>query len=247
MDAPIDDLRNIAEAFRRQAPHVERWSLRLVDDRRQSLSVRQDVLLPIGERRATGAMITVIDRGGMGYGASSDLSPRGMLRAAERARSWARATARAALLDAGKLPVPAHAGSYRTSVEQGWSEWSLEEKIHLLHDASRVLKRSERIVDWQACLAHRESRMLLVTSAGGHIEQSFSYISPRLRAVANRGAQTQQRSHHGMQLARQGGSSNWRKSASRPRPSASPKRLWSCWMHPTAPRAAWTSSFYPAR
>jgi hypothetical protein len=105
-------------------------------------------------------MITVIDGGGMGYGASSDLSPRGMLRAAERARSWARATAHLALLDTDKLPVPTQTGSYRTSVERGWNEWSLEEKIHLLHDASRVLKRSERIVDWQASLTHCESRTL---------------------------------------------------------------------------------------
>jgi predicted Zn-dependent protease len=205
MDAPLDDLHNITETFRRRAPDVERWSLRLVDERRQSLSVRQDVLLPVGERRTTGAMITVIDGGGMGYGASSDLSPRGMLRAAERARSWARATAHLALLDTDKLPVPTQTGSYRTSVERGWNEWSLEEKIHLLHDASRVLKRSERIVDWQASLIHCESRTLLVSSAGGHIQQTFAYISPSLRVVANRGAQTQERSYNGMQLARQGG------------------------------------------
>ena len=49
-------------------------SLRLVSERSETLVVRQDVLQPVVNSEDRGAMLTVWDKGGMGYAATSDLS-----------------------------------------------------------------------------------------------------------------------------------------------------------------------------
>ena len=46
------------------------WSLRLVDERAESLSVRRDVPQPASLSRDTGAMVTVYADGGAGYAAA---------------------------------------------------------------------------------------------------------------------------------------------------------------------------------
>ena len=49
---------------------------------------------------------------------------------------------------------------------------SLKDKITLLQEASRRLKADEQIVDWQSSMSIRQSEVLLVNGAGGHIEQT---------------------------------------------------------------------------
>ena len=53
-------LRAVARQLGAVVPAVENWSLRLVQDHYQSLSVRQGVLQPIETRWSSGAHITVI-------------------------------------------------------------------------------------------------------------------------------------------------------------------------------------------
>ena len=77
--------KNIAAIFKRLAPPVDFWSLRLVDAREQGLTVRQDVLQPIRNRYSRGVFITVLDRGGIGYAATSDVSESGLGAAIEHA------------------------------------------------------------------------------------------------------------------------------------------------------------------
>ncbi len=78
----MDDVRS---RFRRIAPAADFCSLRLVDERSLTLKVRQDVLQPLTRASDMGAMVTVFAHGGMGYGATSDLSEAGLAAAAQRA------------------------------------------------------------------------------------------------------------------------------------------------------------------
>lgn len=185
---------DVVTRFKRLAPGVECWSLRLVDDREERLSVRQDVVQPIANKRSTGALITLQDRGGGSYAATSDLSDTGLTRAVRKALEWAHGTT-GIHLDAGQLSQAQSSASYRTKIEQAWESWSLDEKLSLLRDANRRLKRADAIVDWSASLSYRESETLLVTRQGARIEQSFRYLIPDLRAVANRDSETQWRSY----------------------------------------------------
>ncbi|MFP6870888.1 MAG: DNA gyrase modulator [Nitrospinota bacterium] len=83
-------LMSIAEGFRKIAPEADFWSVRIVRQRGENLTVRNGILQPAAVSMDIGAMVTVCDWGGMGYAASSDLSERGLRRSADEALAGAR-------------------------------------------------------------------------------------------------------------------------------------------------------------
>lgn len=197
-------LNNIAKAFKESAPSAEYWSLRLVRDTTNVLVVRQDIMEAPTSYRDAGAMVTVVDGGGVGYGATCDLTPRGLAAAFEAARDWARATAATSLISPADYPRLTGRGEFHYHGETPWEAWSLGQKVELLQEACKGLKVHDDISDWYAFLLHSRNDTLLISSDGGWIEQSTSRIQPRLGAVANRGAETQSRSFGG-ELFVQGG------------------------------------------
>lgn len=198
-------LDTIAARFANLAPAVDYWALRLIDETYQCLTVRQNVVQPLANMRTLGALLTVVEHGGIGYAATSDVSPTGLRSMAEQAQRWAWQTANRGLIPGSLLPRAAHRGSYRSAVQQPWESTSLADKINLLGTLNSQLKTHERIVDWQASLARRHTQVLLSNSDGGFIEQEFHHILPALSAVANDGSMTQRRSYGGSDIARQGG------------------------------------------
>lgn len=195
----------VEERFRAIAPAVDFCSLRLVQTRSEFLSVRQNILRPVSTSDDVGAMITVIDRGGMGYAGTSDLTLTGLQRAAEHARAWARHSAGRSVVDFSRVPFPQPNGEYSSPVQMPWSDMPLTEKISLLRAASERLKTDDRIIDWEASLWHTESDTLYVTADGGRARQLFHYIVPMLSATAHAGAETQTRTFAGRGYCRQGG------------------------------------------
>lgn len=201
----IDALEQIARRFADHAPAVDYWSLRLTDEQRQSLRLRQGVLQPLHTQQERGALISVCDGGGIAYAATSDLSPTGLREAARRAQTWAQDSAQQALITSDQFPQAQGRHVYQTPVKQAWDSISLNDKIDLLQSAAQALKIDARIVDWVARLGAHTQNTLLCSSRGAHIAQCFHFISPGLMAVANTGARTQVRTGGGWQEARQGG------------------------------------------
>jgi predicted Zn-dependent protease len=195
----------LARRFAENAPAADFWSIRLVDERVETVTVRRDDLEPVESRRSLGAMITVAEGGGLAYAATGDLTPAGLRVAAERARAQARALAPSALFDAALLPRAAHRGAYASRVERPLDAMALDERIASVRDACRRLAVGPRIVDRVASLGHVAADVLIATSAGAWIEQRFSFVKPALVAVANEGALTQRRTHGGENSVRQGG------------------------------------------
>ena len=163
------DLNQVARSFNSIAPNVDFWSLRLSDEKQESISVRQGVMQPIYNQLARGALLTVIIGDGCGYASSSDLSPGGLKKAAGLASQWAKQSAGLGLLKASDYPHPANKAYYETPVEQPWDSLPLNEKITLLQDANQALKINDRIVDWQAYLSRHCQDTLLTSSAGAHL------------------------------------------------------------------------------
>jgi predicted Zn-dependent protease len=197
-------LDDVVKRFGHIAPRVDFWSLRLVDTRYEDLCVRQNILQPLNNVNSTGACVTIIDGNGMGYAATSDVTQNGLADAVHRAKMWARSSAMHGLIGAEAYARPNRSGSYQTHVDKPWTDWTLGEKISLLHDANRTLKKSDTLVDWSASFSHQQDNILLISSDAVRIEQSFSFFTPGMAAVANLNADTQRRTwgyHH----ARQGG------------------------------------------
>ncbi len=76
-----DSLRDRFRALRSAAPF---WSLRYLEETRESLAVRQDTLEPPGFAVDRGAMLTAVTEGGHGYCATSDVSQAGLQAALAR-------------------------------------------------------------------------------------------------------------------------------------------------------------------
>ena len=207
-DRASEVLHDFAEAsawLARIAPKVEFCSLRLLEETTERVSVRRGIVQPPFLNISRGAMITVIDSGGSGYAATSDLSFSGLYQAAREAADWAERSRDHAVVDFSRLDRPNVSGSYATPVSIPWDAWGLEQKIERLLEADRVLGDDPRITDRRATLEHRATRSFLVTTDGAKIEQSFSRLIPELVTIATDGTETQQRSLGGRGSCRQGG------------------------------------------
>jgi predicted Zn-dependent protease len=201
----VADLRALVGEVAALAGGQGEWSVRLEATREECLTVRQGLLEPPRLRTRRGAFLAVSQGGGVGYGATADLTRPGLAAALARARHWARASAALGLAPRVTLVTSAALGRYATPDPSPWDALPLAARLDLVRDACRRLKRHERIVDWQAGVSVRRTERLVASSAGGLSEQRLEVIVPDLVAVANRGTETQRRSHGGWDGVRQGG------------------------------------------
>jgi len=187
-------LHRIAKSFKHIAPAVDFWSLRLSDTQLERISVRQDIVEPVKSFRSTGALISLVEGKGMGYAATSDLSPSGLKRAIDQALNWARTSTRFHMMEPCHYPRPKISGTYTSKVKQPWNSVPLPWKIDWLKTINRNLKLHDNIVDYWALIENSESEVVLL-SPEIEINQCFSSITPMLSAVAHDRGETQSRSY----------------------------------------------------
>jgi predicted Zn-dependent protease len=198
-------LEGIEERFREALPPCERATLRVVHARSETITVRRDVVQPVASDDDLGAMLTVHDRGGVGYAASADLGASGLRRAALRAREWAHATAAIGVPRAADAPAPVARACYESRVQEPWRSVPLRARIDRVREACAALRVDPLIVEWSALTYHGEEDVLLLSTEGARIEQRFRFVVPDLRASANRGSETQTRTLGGGARGGQGG------------------------------------------
>jgi len=184
----------IKQRFHKVVPKVDFCSLRYLEGRSETLTVRQDVMEPSEKSYNVGVMLTVIDKGGLGYAATSDLSMGGLRKAIARAQQWAKQSRGNLVTDFAKVVMPAGQGSYNSVVEKPWDSVSIADKLDLLQRESAQCKQDAKIVDWQTSLWSLQTEQLYLTTDGGEINQSHQYLMPIVRVTANQGVDTQYRS-----------------------------------------------------
>ena len=183
----------VISRFRALAPAVDFCSIRLVDERTEEWTVRNGVLEPPDLRRDVGAMITVVEQGGLGYAATSDLSEAGLSDAVARARSWARQVAGAAVVDFRKVPFGDPVGARHSPVQQPWHGVPLADKVALLQRACAALSADPRVVDATATLMHIEVETTYATAGGGLVHQQAELMAPDLQVTVHHEGKTQRR------------------------------------------------------
>ena len=200
-------LDSLEHAFLEAAPAVDFCALRFVEETSEHLTVRQNVPEPPCIAIDRGAMVTVIDRGGLGYAATTDLSLASLRAALQKAWHFARLTQGRSLTDYSKIQMPRPHGRYRSPQQQDASRLSLAERFELLSEVSRQTKIEDRIVDWAASLSRSRTVQLYLTADRGRAEQTFDYLVPSISATAHANGETQTRSlggrHNG--FCQQGG------------------------------------------
>jgi predicted Zn-dependent protease len=200
-----DEIRKSFKSLRSTAPF---FSLRLHDERREHLAVRQDTIEPPRLAIDRGAMLVAMTDGGYGYCSTGDVSPAGLQAALDRATAWAEATRETSVYRYAPHEMPTPAGE-RLAASQANASLSRSELYDLLADECRSARVDERIVERYAALELRRVDQLYLTNGGGDVYQQFVYTVPYASVTANEGTETQARSFLDAQqggLERLGGS-----------------------------------------
>jgi predicted Zn-dependent protease len=196
---------DIKQHFYKIIPPVDFCSLRYLQEHSEILSVRQQVIEPPKRHFDVGVMITVMDKGGLGYAATSDLSESGLREAVARARWWAQQSQPYMITDTSKLSLPHQKGEYTSVVTTPWNSLSVAEKLDLLYKETAQCPINDKIVDWKGILWSIQAEQLYLTAEGGEIWQHQEFLIPLLKVVANEGVETQGRSLGHFDDGRQGG------------------------------------------
>ena len=187
------ELKLLEDNFNAICQGVDFCSLRFIREKTEQLSVRQNIVQPLGNTTDSGVMLTVLHGGGIGYASTSNISRLGLEQALETAKDWAHLSAGKAVTDFSAIAMPHPRADYQTPVKTPWASTSLSDKLDYLREASEALGISESIVDWSSSLRHVDTESLYLTSGGGRVHQHLRHIMPGLTAVANRGTDTQRR------------------------------------------------------
>jgi predicted Zn-dependent protease len=185
----IETLRKNFQSLRSTAPF---WSLRFVDEVRETLAVRQDTIEPPRSSIDRGAMLVAITEGGYGYCATGDLSISGLQAALDRATAWAESTRGSSVYRYSPADMSAPRGE--RSAPPGEAQLSRSELYDLLADECRNANIDERIVERYAGLEFRRVEQLYLTNTGGDVRQQFVFTIPYAHVTANEGTETQTRS-----------------------------------------------------
>ncbi len=189
---------------------VDFASARHVAERGTHLSVREGVVQPSMTGHDEGVMFTIWHRGGLGYGATSDLSDAGLASAVAAARRWAIDTAGHALNGdgfSGDCPLEHTVGEFESEVVKPVKDVAFADHVDMLagHESKLGANGDKRIVDREASLTFYDVESLLVTNGGGRVEQLIHQVFPDIRVSANDGGNTQSRSYGAGVFCGQGG------------------------------------------
>ncbi len=184
---------------------VSYFSIRHLKRRDERLAVRLGVLEPPMVHMDEGVMITVIDRSGLGYAATSDLSDEGLTKSAEMAKYWADQSSRLGVIDFGQMKFPHPVGRRVSDVAKAWNSSGLHEKVERLKRVDHELGKNPLIVDRNAAIWNAEVINSFWTSDGGAVVQENRHIVPQIYATAARNGVIETRSLGAQAYARQGG------------------------------------------
>lgn len=196
----------LKQRLQRCMPAVEFCAFRYVEFRSETVQVRQSMTQAPENQDDCGVMVTIIDQGGYGYAATSDLSEAGLTRAVQQALCWV-ACSRDRLITPMSLAScpPPVVGEYVQSVQQPWHGESLAHKVALLQAETDAAAMDSRIVDSFAELEWRQIEQLYLSSHGSEIWQHTQYLIPKLCVIGNHATNTQRRSFGGGYTGQQGG------------------------------------------
>jgi predicted Zn-dependent protease len=198
---------DIAARFAAVAPACERWSIRVMRSRGESLHVTRGIIDPVHLGDDLGAMITVEAAGGVGYAATSDVTTSGLAQAGREALAWAMRVAGRMVAAAGskKGKAPPVVFDREDRPRMAWDSLSRSAKIERLKACADSLKRGASIVDWNAGVSFTDEDVVLATSDGDFIRQRRGLVIPSLSASASDGSETQTRTFARGGMMRQGG------------------------------------------
>lgn len=194
-------LRNFNEIVR----GVEFASMRYVSLSDEHITVRRGHLLPAQSSLDRGVMIFVVDKSGIGYCGTQDLSRAGIKSAFDKAKHWANLSAGNLCLKVDSYSHSPAKGSYRTYVKTPWESVPLDQKVERLIAANRKLGAGQSAADWFASFWYKRWEQSYYDTNGSSVEQVIDTITPMMSATAHKAGIFQTRTFGGHALCAQAG------------------------------------------
>jgi predicted Zn-dependent protease len=168
------------------------WSLRIVDERVENHTIRNDVPQPLRLASDRGAMLVAWCGAGAGYAATADLSELGLQAALDIATQRATASAAVTLIDHSRIARPAESGAYESpALSQPLPD--RREWLERLQHECAAAKIDDRIIERSAGVQITQTEQTWLTSDGARIEQRFRFMLPHISVTAHAKGVTQVR------------------------------------------------------
>lgn len=199
-ELPLSTARDVARQALEElgrAGGITYADVRFVDETRELIRVRNNVVENASRRTTAGFGVRVLAGGAWGFAATSTCTAAAVVAAALRARDVAVASARASLRPVVWREGPARTGSHHTRVVEDALAIPLERKIGDLLAACAALRPGEgaiRVAESRGDFARR--RQLLLSTEGTDVEQTFAYSGAGITVFAlGDDGRTQRRSY----------------------------------------------------
>ena len=194
----------IREAFLSSSSSVEFASIRKVSKNIESLAVQKNELQPPSSGQDVGFMVIVINKGGLGYSSSCDVSPDAVKQAVARASDLASESAKYSIHNWSDIDMPQNSGDYETAINRDWSDVSFAEKLELLMKESEAAGNHSDIVSWGSSVEAEKTAVNYLATNGSEINQTYQTLMMNVHSTAYRDGEAQRRSLRGG-VNRQGG------------------------------------------
>jgi TldD protein len=187
-----DGLKNVLEGIRKTVDYAD---ARLVTTRSERLKVKNGSVDSISDTTSKGFGIRVIVDGCWGFSSSSTLSEDEAARVAEEAIEIARATRLLKKWDVDLAEEEAKVDTYRTRIVKDPFEVSLDDKIKVLLEADKIMRRNPAIKVAEGSLGFHKIDKLFLSTEGADIEQTIYESGGGIAATALSNGDIQKRSY----------------------------------------------------
>ena len=133
-------------------PNVDYCSFRFVSKYTNIISATRGVVEPVIISEDDGLMVTVYNKGGYGYGATSNLTREGITEAVNIAMKWAKFSENKLTYFPDLTVLKTQQGSYYTDDEEHWSKITTKDKADYLMSVNKSLKSQPTISNWGASI-----------------------------------------------------------------------------------------------
>lgn len=186
-------------------PKADYCSFRFVSKYTNIISATRGVVEPVIISEDDGLMVNVIHNGGHGYGATSNLSKEGILKAVESAMTWAEFSRGKLTYTPDLSKMKCQIGNYYTNADEHWDQVSTKDKADYLLNINKALKSQATISNWGASTRFNKIETLFIDTNESHVRQKISYLLPQIIVSAEYKKEIQTRTFGGHAHARQVG------------------------------------------
>ncbi|MBM3327631.1 MAG: TldD/PmbA family protein, partial [Calditrichaeota bacterium] len=144
---------------------------RIIETRDEDISVQNGTVGNMDLSEDLGFGVRVIADGAWGFACSPNVTPEEIDRIAAMAVRVAKASARLKKEDVRLAPEPVYEERWQTPIVENPFNVPLEEKLALLFEIDKILRKDERIKTAEASLSFKSEHQWMATSEGAFIDQ----------------------------------------------------------------------------